>query len=75
MTSSESLPREETTKPLSLAHSRMRWLRLVRCTRAALADRVPFAWRAPEELLTLDNTEPEYQRAVQNTENAWKAAQ
>ncbi|RZL70827.1 MAG: urea carboxylase, partial [Rhodococcus sp. (in: high G+C Gram-positive bacteria)] len=33
------------------------------------------AWRAPEELLTLDNTEPEYQRAVQNTENAWKAAQ
>ncbi|OZF49892.1 urea amidolyase associated protein UAAP1 [Rhodococcus sp. 14-1411-2a] len=33
------------------------------------------AWRAPEELLALGNTEPEYQRAVQNTEDAWKAAQ
>ena len=33
------------------------------------------AWRAPEELSELANTEPEYQRAVQNTENAWKAAQ
>lgn len=32
------------------------------------------AWRATEELLQLTNTEPEYQRAVTNTENAWKAA-
>jgi len=32
------------------------------------------AWDATEELRTLPNTEPEYQRAVRNTESAWNAA-
>ncbi|MGA9870048.1 MAG: urea amidolyase associated protein UAAP1 [Rhodococcus sp. (in: high G+C Gram-positive bacteria)] len=32
------------------------------------------AWNATEELATLANTDPEYQRAVQNTETAWTAA-
>lgn len=32
------------------------------------------AWPAGEELDALGNQEPEYQRAVQNTESAWKAA-
>lgn len=33
------------------------------------------AWNAGQELLELPSNEPEYQRAVQNTEDAWKAAQ
>ena len=33
------------------------------------------AWRAADELGTLTNTEPEYMRAVQNTESAWNAMQ
>ncbi|NMN98071.1 DUF1989 domain-containing protein [Antrihabitans stalactiti] len=33
------------------------------------------AWGAPGELSTLMNDDPEYQRAVQNTEEAWGAAQ
>ncbi|MFD0366088.1 DUF1989 domain-containing protein [Nocardia sp. GCM10030253] len=32
------------------------------------------AWSAPEELAATHNTDPEYQRAVQNTEQAWTAA-
>ncbi|MDJ0393701.1 DUF1989 domain-containing protein [Rhodococcus sp. G-MC3] len=32
------------------------------------------AWDATSELETLSNTEPEYQRAVQNTESSWNAA-
>jgi len=32
------------------------------------------AWRAPEELNSLPNDDPEYQRAVLNTEDAWAAA-
>ncbi|MFI9510464.1 DUF1989 domain-containing protein [Nocardia sp. NPDC052566] len=32
------------------------------------------AWTAPEELGATHNTDPEYQRAVQNTEAAWLAA-
>lgn len=32
------------------------------------------AWNAAEELNDLPNSEPEYQRAVQNTETAWAAA-
>ena len=33
------------------------------------------AWQAPNELRTLPNTEPEYRRAVENTETAWQTAQ
>ena len=33
------------------------------------------AWSAPAELGTLANSDPEYLRAVQNTESAWAAAQ
>ncbi|NGX09634.1 urea amidolyase associated protein UAAP1 [Mycobacteroides franklinii] len=33
------------------------------------------AWPAPAELADLPNTDPEYQRAVLNTEDAWAAAQ
>ncbi|MEV0297184.1 DUF1989 domain-containing protein [Nocardia sp. NPDC050710] len=33
------------------------------------------AWSAPGDLATLANTDPEYQRAVENTEAAWTAAQ
>lgn len=32
------------------------------------------AWRAPGELNSLPNTDPEYQRAVLNTDDAWAAA-
>ncbi|WP_280382807.1 DUF1989 domain-containing protein [Nocardia wallacei] len=32
------------------------------------------AWRAPEELARQHNTDPEYLRAVENTERAWHAA-
>ncbi|MFQ6392436.1 DUF1989 domain-containing protein [Nocardia sp. KC 131] len=32
------------------------------------------AWSAPEDLTATYNTDPEYQRAVQNTEQAWTAA-
>ncbi|GAB2721180.1 DUF1989 domain-containing protein [Nocardia thraciensis] len=32
------------------------------------------AWRAPEELAQQHNTDPEYLRAVENTEQAWHAA-
>jgi uncharacterized protein YcgI (DUF1989 family) len=32
------------------------------------------AWSAPDDLAALPNTDPEYQRAVQNTETAWIAA-
>ncbi|WP_328406426.1 DUF1989 domain-containing protein [Nocardia sp. NBC_00403] len=32
------------------------------------------AWSAPEELTATHNSDPEYQRAVQNTEQAWAAA-
>ncbi|WP_024802146.1 DUF1989 domain-containing protein [Nocardia sp. BMG51109] len=32
------------------------------------------AWRAPEDLARQHNTEPEYLRAVENTEQAWRAA-
>jgi uncharacterized protein YcgI (DUF1989 family) len=32
------------------------------------------AWSAPEELSVTHNTDPEYQRAVQNTEQVWTAA-
>ncbi|MFD6463677.1 DUF1989 domain-containing protein, partial [Streptomyces roseolus] len=31
------------------------------------------AWAAPEELAALPSTDPEYLRAVQNTESAWTA--
>ncbi|WP_194815975.1 DUF1989 domain-containing protein [Nocardia sp. XZ_19_385] len=31
------------------------------------------AWSAPEELLALTNSDPEYLRAVENTESAWTA--
>ena len=33
------------------------------------------AWRAPDRLRALPNTDPEYHRAVQNTESAWAAEQ
>ena len=33
------------------------------------------AWQAPERLRSLPNDDPEYQRAVQNTESAWLAEQ
>lgn len=32
------------------------------------------AWHAPEDLARIPGGEPEYQRAVQNTEQAWRAA-
>ncbi|QBS45909.1 DUF1989 domain-containing protein [Nocardia sp. CS682] len=32
------------------------------------------AWTAPEDLTVTHNSDPEYQRAVQNTETAWAAA-
>ena len=33
------------------------------------------AWRAPEQLTTPVNDEPEYLRALFNTESTWAAAQ
>ncbi|MET7773628.1 DUF1989 domain-containing protein [Nocardia sp. NPDC005366] len=42
--------------------------------RRAATDLDVVAWSAPEDLTTISNAEPEYQRAVQNTEAAWTAA-
>ncbi|WP_040796094.1 DUF1989 domain-containing protein [Nocardia higoensis] len=40
----------------------------------AVTDLDLVAWHAPADLLTEHNTDPEYRRAVRNTEEAWNAA-